>query len=108
MSNPHPSPKGQFKKGQSGNPGGGPKGRRTALVEMDEAIREFQKEHGINYWKATTILAMKLAREDKNTTLLCKVMDKFLPSKSSISSEDASGNSVPLVVYMPEVKESAT
>lgn len=73
--------KGRFVKGVSGNPGGGPKGRRTALVEIEQAIEEFKKDHGISYWKAATILAMKLAKEDGNTHLLSKIMDKFIPSK---------------------------
>ena len=77
----------QFKKGNSGNPGGGLHARKTALGEIAKAIDEFQKEHGVPYWKAATILAMKLA-QGGNTTLLCKVMDKFVPSKIEESEDD--------------------
>jgi hypothetical protein len=71
---------GRFVKGVSGNPSGSPKGRRTALVEIEEAIEEFQRTEGVSYWHAATVLAMKLA-EKGNATLLAKLIDKFLPSK---------------------------
>ena len=73
---------GRFPKGVSGNPNGAPKGqRKTALLEIEEAIEEFRETHGVSYWKAATMIAMKQAKEDGNTTLLGKILDKFVPSK---------------------------
>jgi len=83
---------GKFVKGNSGNPGGGPKGRRTALAEIEQAIEGYEQREGVGYWNAATILAMTLA-EKGNATLLGKLMDKFLPSKL-----EAEMNSRPIVM----------
>ncbi len=72
--------KGRFVKGASGNPGGGPKGKRTALMEIELAVEAYQKANGLSYWQAATTLAMKLAHEG-NTSLLCRILDKFVPTK---------------------------
>lgn len=74
---------GKFAPGTSGNPGGGPKGRKTALVEIENAIEAYEKEHGVPYWTAATTLAMTLAQRGK-TGLLEAIMSKFLPSKFDV------------------------
>lgn len=72
--------KGRFLPGLSGNPGGCPQGKNKALLDIQNAILEFEKEKGISYWKAATLIAMKLANEG-NANLLGKILDKFVPSK---------------------------
>jgi hypothetical protein len=73
--------KGRFPKGVSGNPNGQPKGKRIhAFLEIEKAIEDFKEKNGMGYWEAATLIAMKLAKENGNTTLLCKIMDKFIPS----------------------------
>lgn len=90
--------KGRFAPGFSGNPGGAPKGKRSALMEIEAAIEEYEKTEGVSYWYAATILAMALAKKG-NATLLGKLMDKFLPSKL-----EAEMNARPIVM-MPTIKK---
>lgn len=95
--NPIPSPEkppivrdalGRFPKGVSGCPQGPGKGYHKApFKEMQEAVEEFKNEHGMSYWKAATIIAMKLAKRG-NTTLLCKILDKFIPTKMEHTIEE--------------------
>ena len=89
--------KGRFIRGFSGNPGGNPNARKNALGEIAQAIEDFQKEHGVPYWKAATILAMKLA-QNGNVTLLCKIMDKFVPSKVDLQMPEDAPETLPFVI----------
>lgn len=92
--------KGRFKKGVSGNPKGQVKGfKRVAYNEMRDAIESFQEEHGVSYWKAATTIAMKHAQAG-NVTLLCKIIDKFIPTKIEVSEEDAP-DTLPFMVMGP-------
>jgi len=72
--------KGQFVRGCSGNPGGGPRKKRTATMEIAAGVREFERVNGVPYWHAATLLAMQQAQRG-NCTLLGKLMDKILPTK---------------------------
>jgi hypothetical protein len=92
--------KGRFPKGVSGHPQGPTKGYRKApYKEMDDAIAEYQAEHGTSYWKTATILALSLAQSG-NVTLLCKILDKFVPTKIEVSEEDAP-DTLPFMVCGP-------
>ena len=72
--------KGRFPKGVSGNPNGAPKGqRRSALKEIEEAVEAYKVQNGKSYWAAATEIAMEQAKLG-NTTLLGKILDKFVPS----------------------------
>ena len=75
---------GRFLKGVSGNPGGAPRGRRTALQDLERSVKKYQREHGIPYWEAVGDIAIRLAQEKGNATLLVRVMDKFLPSLEKV------------------------
>lgn len=93
---------GRFLPGVSGNPKGPGKGyRKIAYKEMEDAINAFQEEHGVSYWKAAVLLSMKLAQQG-NTTLLCKVLDKFVPSKVEVTETDAM-DQLPFVVRGPSI-----
>ncbi len=92
--------RGHFLPGVSGNPKGPGKGyRKIAYKEMEDAINAFQEEHGVSYWKAAVLLSIKLAQAG-NTTLLCKVLDKFIPSKVEVTETDAM-DQLPFVVRGP-------
>ena len=91
---------GKFLRGVSGNPGGKPKGRHDALIEIDREIAAFQKREGISFWRAVTRLAYKLAVERGRTELLRTLLDKYLPSKY-----DVEASSRPVTV-MPSLKLS--
>lgn len=69
-----------FKPGISGNPGGRPKGSNKALLDIQNAITQYEAEHGVSYWTAATLIAMSLA-EKGNVSLLGKILDKFVPSQ---------------------------
>lgn len=102
MSNPNPSPSTRFKPGVSGCPGGKPKGvkHKYAFLAMKEAIEEFHEQHGVTYWQATITLAMKHAQAG-NVTLLCKVLDKFVPTMVDVSVEEDAPESLPFMVLGP-------
>lgn len=89
--------KGRFLKGVSGNPGGNPYARKNALTEIAEAVDEFREQNGMSYWKAATLLALKLAKEDGNTTLLCKILDKFVANKIEIELPEEIKQTLPIV-----------
>lgn len=92
--------KGRFLKGISGNPKGPGRGyKKVAYREMEDAINSFQEEHGVSYWKAAVLLSMKLARQG-NTALICKVLDKFVPSKIEVYEDDAP-ESLPFIIRGP-------
>jgi hypothetical protein len=81
--------KGRFLPGVRQNPDGPKPGyRQSAYKEMDKAIAEYQEEHGCSYWKAAVVMAMQLAQKG-NVTLLCKVIDKFCPTKIEITDDEA-------------------
>lgn len=69
--------KGRFPKGVTGNPKGytGPK-----QLTAQQFIDSLYKVHGVAAVDKVLKLAIRLAGEG-NTTLLCKIMDKILPSK---------------------------
>ena len=90
--------KGRLMPGSVLNPGGTPKASHKALKDIEDAIIEFEKEKGVSYWKAATLIAMKLAN-DGNTTLLSKILDKFVSSR--ILHE---GGDTGIMVIMPTVK----
>lgn len=89
--------KGHFLKGVSGNPGGNPNARRTAINEIAAAIEAYRDENGKTYWEAATEIAMKLAKEDGNVSLLCKIMDKFIPTKIESQEENSVEKILPIV-----------
>ncbi len=68
----------QFKPGQSGNPKGRPKGSRSGL----KALLEAMEEQGID------IIALALARAKKSNSVLCKLLDKVVPTAKSIEIRD--------------------
>ena len=61
-----------FKKGQSGNISGRPRG--TGIKPLLEAIRNVEEELGLNYWEVAVKKSLKIP------TLMSKIIDKLTPS----------------------------
>ena len=93
------TPEGKFAPGNCANPGGRPKGTNKALEDIEKAIKDFEIENKTPYWTAATLIAMKLAYKG-NTTLLQKILDKFVSSKIMHEADENTG----LIVMMPAVK----
>lgn len=94
---------GRFIDGSVANPGGRPKGCAKALQDIQSAVEEFEREKGVSYWKAATLIAMKLANEG-NTSLLAKILDKFVSSKIDMKGEGF-GSETRILIIRPEKKE---
>jgi hypothetical protein len=92
---------GRFLPGVSGNPGGARKGKRTAMQEIEQAVEDYEKETGKGYWYTLAILGMKLAQEKGNTSLLAKILDKFLASLDRV---DANVTNQRPIVMMDNIK----
>ena len=88
---------GKFLPGSVANPGGRPKGCAKALRDIEQTIQEFEVEKGVSYWKAATLIAIKLA-DKGNTTLLGKILDKFVGSKVEIEGIENSGETRIIIV----------
>ncbi len=69
---------GRFVKGNRANPNGRPKGSRSGL----KALLEAMEEQGID------IIALALARAKKSNSVLCKLLDKVVPTAKSIEIRD--------------------
>ena len=92
--------KGRFIKGVSGNPLGGPKGKYTALQQIQEAIEQLEQEKGVGYWTAAARIAMREANKG-NTTLLGKILDKFVATKQEVSG-NVTGTGTHITLVIPE------
>ena len=93
--------KGRFVKWLSGNPNGAPKGqRRSALKEIEAAVDEWKERNGKTYWQAAVEIAMKQAKLG-NTTLLGKIMDKFVPSMLEHIDPEEAPDRLPFMVRGP-------
>ena len=92
--------KGRFLPGVSGNPGGSI-GKNKCARDIQDAIEEFEREKGISYWKAATLIAMRLA-DKGNTTLLGKILDKFVGSKVEIEGIEQGAGETRIVIIRPD------
>lgn len=93
--------KGRFLPGNNANPGGRPKGCAKALRDIEQTIEEFEKEKGISYWKAATLIAMKLA-DKGNVSLLAKILDKFVGTKVNIDAVIEGGGETRIIIIRPD------
>lgn len=66
-----------FKKGQSGNPDGRPKGSKNYLTLLEEAIKKYETETG------KKLFDRLIQRAFINDTVLLNVIKKFIPDKTS-------------------------
>lgn len=89
------------------NPGGRPKGCAKALRDIEETIEEFEREKGISYWKAATLIAMKLA-DKGNVSLLGKILDKFVGTKVEIDGSLEGSGETKIVIIRPNGDTSNT
>lgn len=92
--------KGRFLPGVSGNPTGKSPGWNKAIRDIEATIEEFENEKGISYWKAATLIAMKLA-DKGNTTLLGKILDKFVGSKIEIDGKREGTGETRIIIIRP-------
>lgn len=93
--------KGRFLPGNNANPGGRPKGCAKALRDIEETIEEFEKEKGISYWKAATLIAMRLA-DKGNVSLLSKILDKFVGTKVDIDAVVEGSGETRIIIIRPD------
>jgi hypothetical protein len=101
VTSPARDSKGRFPKGVSGNPSGPKPGYKwSAVKELSNAITEYETEHGVSYWKAAAQIAMDQAKLG-NTTLLGKIMDKFVPSMIEHIDPDEAPERLPFIVRGP-------
>jgi S-adenosylmethionine:diacylglycerol 3-amino-3-carboxypropyl transferase len=74
---------GRFLKGVSGNPNGSPSVKRMTAQSFIDA---FRTTLGEDYPEAITKLVVEQAQKG-NSSLLCKILDKILPSKTENKNE---------------------
>jgi len=66
----------QFKKGQSGNPEGKPKGSKNYLTQLEEAITKYETETGKKLFERL------IQRAFASDQVLLSVTKKFIPDKT--------------------------
>ena len=65
-----------FKKGQSGNPDGRPKGSKNYLTLLEDAIKDYESKTG------KKLFDRLIQRAFINDTVLLNVIKKFVPDKT--------------------------
>ncbi len=79
--------KGRFLPGQSGHRAGGPRGPKNSIERLNKAIVKFQKREGVDFWEAVLTLGWRLAKEKGKTSLLERIADKLLPTRSVLEAQ---------------------
>lgn len=78
-----------FKKGQSGNPNGRPKGSRDFAVQLLEALSSVEREKGLS------ILTHAWRRAYEDDKVMVKMLDKLIPDR--VSSDGALGKIINII-----------